>query len=135
MRYEVLKHTADVKFRAYGNTINKAFENSAIAMFKTMYEKNVRAKTKKNLTAKGKDLESLLYNFLEELLVLLDGKNFFLSKVNLKINEDDFSLNAVVYGDDAGNYEIVQHVKEVTSKNMSVKKIKDRWICQVVLDV
>lgn len=135
MKYEFLKHTADVKFRAYGNTLNKAFENSAIAMFKTMYGGNVKSNKTKKIKVKGKDLESLLYNFLEELIILLDSKNFFLSKVKVIINKEKMELTASLYGDNSKNYEANLEVKAVTYNEMFVRKIKDKWVCQVVLDV
>ena len=135
MKYEFLKHTADVKFRAYGNTLNKAFENSAIAMFKVMYPKRINSKVKKKIKVKGKDLENLLYNFLEELIILLDSRNFFLSKISVKINTDKNELTDLLEGDNSKNYEANLEVKAVTYNEMFVKKIKGKWVCQVVLDV
>ena len=135
MRYKFLKHTADVKFRAFGNTLNKSFENSAIAMFKVMYPGRVNNEVKKKIKVKGKDLENLLYNFLEELIILLDSKNFFLSKISVKINTDKNELIASLYGDNSKNYDANLEVKAVTYNEMFVKKIKNIWTCQVVLDV
>ena len=133
MDYKFLKHTADIKFRAYGKTIEKAFENSALAMFNAMYLGKIKPMSKKNIQIKSKDKESLLYGFLEELLVLLDSKNFFLSKASVSI--DDNELKAVLFGDNAKNYPINLQVKAVTYNNMIIKKTRDRWMCQVVLDV
>ena len=135
MKYEFIKHTADVKFQAFGNTLNKAFENSAIAMFKVMYPKRIKSKVKKKIKVKGNDLENLLYNLLEELIILLDSKNFFLSKISVKINNDKNELTALLYGDNSKNYDANLEVKAVTYNEMFVKKIKNIWTCQVVLDV
>jgi len=135
MNYKFLKHTADVKFKAYGKNLNECFSNSAIAMFKAMYPDKVKNSLEKNIKIKGKDLESLLYAFLEKLLILLDGKNFFVSKVIVKINEKDFSLVAKVIGDKSSNYPISLQVKAVTYNEMVIKKIKGQWVSQVVLDV
>ena len=135
MNYEFLKHTADIKFKAYGSNINIAFQNSAIAMFKAMYHGNVKSVLTKKIKVKGKDLESLLYNFLEELVVLLDTRDFFLSKSKIKIDEKKFTLEATLYGDNAKNYETNLEVKAITYNEMFVRKIKNIWTCQVVLDV
>lgn len=135
MKYKFLSHTADVKFRAYGKTLNSAFENSALAMFKTMYPEKVKNKIEKKIKVKGKDFESLLYNFLEELLILLDSKDFFLSKVKVKIDKKTFSLEAIVYGDSTKNYEISLQVKAITYNEMVIKQIDGEYVCQVVLDV
>jgi len=135
-KFKFLEHTADIKFQAYGKTVEKAFENSAMAMFNSMYDGKIKSKKKIKIKAKGKDFESLLYNFLEELLVLFDSEGFFLSEINnLKINKEEFSLEAEVEGSKAEDYEIHIDVKAITYNEMFVKQEKGKWICQVVLDV
>ena len=61
-----------------------------------------------------------------------------LSKVNnLKISEKSgkFELTAEVIGDKASNYKFTNNVKAITYNKMFVKKEKDKWVCQVVVDV
>ena len=141
MKYKFLKHTADIKFQAFGKTLEKSFENSALAMSNSMYEQKVKSKLKKKINVSGKNLESLLYNFLEELLFLLDSKGFFVSKIKVKINKNkdekknQTELSADVFGDNAKNYKIGLDVKAVTYNEMFVKKINGLWVCQVVIDV
>lgn len=134
-KFKFLEHTADVKFQAWGGSLNECFENSALAMFQAMYEGKVKSKMKKKIKVKGRDLESLLYNFLEELLFLLDTENLFLSKIKIKIDEKKLELGGIVEGDLASNYKISLDVKAVTYNSMFVKKEKDKFISQVVLDV
>lgn len=135
MKFKFLEHTADVKFQAFGSSLEKAFENSALAMFNHMYEGKVKERIKKKFKVVGKDFESLLYNFLEELLFLLDSEFFFLSKIKVKIDKKKMELNAQVSGDIAKNYKANVDVKAVTYNEMFVKKQGNRFICQVVLDV
>ncbi len=137
MKFKFLEHTADVKFRSYGKSVEEAFENAALATFTVMYKGKVKAIEKKKIEVKGKDFESLLYNFLEELLFLLDSEGFFVSEVKVKINKENLNLKAEVIGDKAENYPISLDVKAVTYNEMFVKKVKgkEKWVCQVVLDV
>ncbi len=135
MKYKFLPHTADIKFQAYGKTLGESFENSALAMFNAMYKEKIKSKIKKTVKVKGKDFESLLYNFLESLLILLDSKNFFLSKAKVKINKEKLELTAELEGDNARDYSIGLDVKAITYNNMFVKKEKGKWVCQVVVDV
>ena len=132
-KFKFMKHTADIKFQSYGKTLSEAYENAALAMFNVMYEGKVKRDKKRKINVKGKDLENLLYNFLEELLFLLDTENFFLSKIKVKIK--NLKLRADLEGDDANNYKISSDVKAVTYNQMQIKKKKDKFICQVVLDV
>ncbi len=136
MKFRYLEHTADIKFQAFGDSIEKVFENSALAMFNSMYNRKINAKRKFKIKVKGKDFESLLYNFLEELLFLLDSKNFFLSKIkSIKIDKKNLRLEAEVVGDDAKNYNMGLDVKAVTYNEMFIRENKSKWIAQVVLDV
>jgi SHS2 domain-containing protein len=135
MKYKFLKHTADVKFRAYGATLNEMFENSAAAMFKSMYPGRVEEKIKMNFSVRGKDLESLLYGFLEKLIVLLDSKGFFVSRVKVRIDKKNLKLVGEAFGDKASDYDVAMDVKAVTYSEMFVKQIGGKWVCQVVLDV
>lgn len=134
-KYNFLEHTADVKFQAFGKSLEEVFENAALALKETIAGKiKVKEKIKKKISVRGKDNEALLYNFLEEFLYLLDAKNFLLAKIkNIKITRN--KLESEVIGDKASNYKFSNDVKAVTYNEMYVKKDKNKYIVQVVLDV
>lgn len=139
-KFKFLEHTADIKFQAYGKTLEDVFKNSALALKESIYNKKVKTIKKIKISVKGKDYESLLYNFLEEFLFLFDSENFLVSKIeNIKITENKKSLelNAEISGDSAENYQIDMHIKAVTYNEMFVKfdKKNKKWAIQVVLDI
>ncbi len=136
MKFEYLKHTADAKFRAFGRDIDEVFANSALAMFNILGKtKDVKVSLRKKIKIKSRNYESLLYDFLEELLFLLDTKDFFLHKVEkMKISED-FSLDAVVIGDNYKNYDLKGDIKAVTYNDMEIKKVKNGYEAVVVVDI
>jgi len=134
-KFKFLEHTADIKFQAFGKSVEDVFKNSALAMFNSMYDGKVKEIKSFKINVKGKDFESLLYNFLEELLFLFDSENFFVSKIkNIKITKD-FKLSAEVFGDNTENYEVHLDVKAITYNEMFVKKQGNKFIAQVVVDV
>ncbi len=138
MRYKFLEHRADIKFKAFGSSMEKAFENSALALAEVMTKKTkIKPIIKKEIKVSGKDREALLYNFLEEFLFLYDSKGFILSKIHkIKVKENEkFELEAVIVGDDAKNYEPSQDVKAITYHEMFVRKERGGFIIQVILDV
>ncbi|MBI3036668.1 archease [Candidatus Woesearchaeota archaeon] len=140
LKYEYLPHTADVKFLAYGKTLEEAFSNAAVAMFNVMVETaKVKPKTAKKIAAEGADLESLLQNFLEQFIILLDTDNFFLSKIKkieIRKSSSKYSLNAVATGDEAKNYETIgPQVKACTYNSMLVQQKGKAWMVQVVVDI
>ena len=147
MKYKYLPHTADAKFRAFGKNLEEAFSNAALAMFNVMVDTSkVKNKTNKKIEAEGRDLQALLYNFLEQFLILLDAENFFLAAIKkIKItqikknsggNSSSYKLIAEATGDDAGKYETIgPQVKAVTYNDMVVDIEKDNCVVQVVIDI
>lgn len=134
-----LPHTADIKFQAFGKSLEEAFLNSALALKEVMYKKlKVKGKIKKKICVKGKDKESLLYDFLEEFLFLLDSENFILSSINnLKISEraGSYILTCEATGNDANNYNFTNNVKAITYNEMKIWIEKNKYACQIVVDV
>jgi len=135
MSYRFLEHTADVKFRAEGATIEEMFVEAAGALNETIRGNIMVLKLiEKSFEIKGKDRESLLYGFLEEILVLLDSEDFLVSEFkDISIVGDE--IRCVVIGDKAENYKFTNDVKAVTYSDMFVKETEKGWECQVVLDV
>lgn len=135
MGYEFLEHKADVKFRAEGSTIEKMFISATDALNETIRgDIKILEQKEKSFEVEGKDKESLLYNFLEEFLFLLDAEGFLTARVK-SVSTGGGKLNCVVAGDSAENYKFTNDVKAVTFSEMFVRENKKGWECQVVLDV
>jgi len=144
MKYEFLKHTADAKFRAYGKTLEKAFENSALAMFSILIlPEKVSPRIQKNINVSAKSKSALLYDFLEELLIILDVDGFLLNKIDsLEIIKKDscFELSCVINGDFAKNYsDICGNIKSITYNDMIIDEdFSDndkKVMLQIVVDI
>ncbi|MDP2924832.1 MAG: archease [Nanoarchaeota archaeon] len=137
-KFTFLPHTADIKFQAFGKSLEEVFENSALALINIITKEKIKAIINKKIKAKGKDLEELLYNFLEEFLFLLDSKDFIFSKfkkIKVYKKNEYYNLSAEVLGDDIKNYRHEGDVKAITYHEMFVIKEKDNWKTQVVVDV
>jgi SHS2 domain-containing protein len=137
--YKFFDHTADIKFQAYGKTLEDAFIHAADALFASMVEDKVENKITKSITIQGSDLKSLLYNFLEEFIYLVDSDAFLLSTISaLKINQinNSYVLTALIHGDyHQGQYKITSHIKAVTYDQMEIKETPQKAMVQVVLDI
>lgn len=131
MKYEYLEHTADIKFRAYGNDLNEVFENAAMAFFDSITNtKKVKPTIKKVIKIKAEDLKSLMYDFLEELLFIHETDKYLFSKFNVEIK--DLSLTATLYGEKISKkHELKNLVKAVTYNDMIVTDT----MAQVVIDI
>ena len=134
MKFEFLEHTADIKFRAYGESLEEAFENSVLA-FADFVGKGEKIKSRKGkvVNVSGSDKESLFYNFLEELIYLLDTDKFVVCKAKVFFRGNN--LRAELFGDDASNYKNLDYVKAATYSEMEVRQVNKKWVVQAVMDV
>lgn len=135
MKFVYLPHTADLKFRAFGKSLNEVYENSAYALFNSISDLKVKSNKIKKFSVKGKDLEGLMLRFLEELLFLYETKGFMLSKIKVKIDKDCKKLEAELFGEERKEKTARHYIKAVTYNDMFVKKIGRKFVSQVVLDV
>jgi len=134
MKYEFLEHTADLKFRAFGKSLDEAFENVVLAFAEIISKgAKIRAVKKKGISLEGSDKKNLLYGFLDELIYLLDAEGFVVSRGKVKIKGN--KLEAELFGDDSSKYKNLDHVKAATYAEMLVGKVGGRWRVQAVVDV
>jgi SHS2 domain-containing protein len=153
MQYKFLPHTADIKFQAFGKSLEESFANSAYALTKIMCKQKIKGKIKKTIKIKARNRERLLYDFLEEFLYLFEVGGFLLSKIEKieikgvsgkydskrEIRYRELELKAEIYLDENNNYELENHVKAITYNDMRIesppKDGSNKFVCQVVVDV
>uniref|UniRef100_A0A8C3UNK5 Protein archease n=1 Tax=Catharus ustulatus TaxID=91951 RepID=A0A8C3UNK5_CATUS len=83
-KYEYLDHTADVQLHAWGDTLEEAFEQCAMAMFGYMTDTGtVEPVDTVEVEAEGHDLLSLLFHFLDEWLYKFSADEFFIPRVSV----------------------------------------------------
>ena len=133
--YEFLPHTADVRIRAYGSTLEEAFIHAAYATTDVVTDHSkVEGVVEKLIEVKGEDLDSLFYEFIEEFLVLIDSERFLLHEIK-ELEIEDNSLTAHLVGDtDVDKYEINTHVKAMTYQELKIEK-KDGFVIGFILDI
>ena len=132
-KYEFLEHTADIKLKLYGSTLQEIFENSISAVAEYMSEgKKISPSKGKVIDVSGDDEKSLLLNFIDELLYLVDAENFIALKGSVLLRGNN--LHAELFGDSTQKHNL-KHIKAATFAEMLIKKEKSGWIAQLVLDV
>jgi len=137
--YIYLDHTADVKFKAFGRTLEDCFSNAAKAMFNILVPLNkINIALNQDIKIETEDLEVLLYKWLSELLYLFEVENKLFSKFKISINkdEDNYTLEGILYGESVKDtHHIDIEIKAVTFHDLYVKKENNVYTCQVVLDI
>ncbi|MGP8331779.1 MAG: archease [Methanosarcinaceae archaeon] len=138
--YEYLEHTADAKFRAYGKTIEEAFQNAAVAMFNVMIDTSIVSdEVKERIKLTSEDLEGLLVDWLSELLYLFEVEQvvFKTFKIDhIKKHDENYSISATATGEPLNmtKHKFGTEVKAVTYNELIVEKTTKGWFVQVVVD-
>ena len=144
LKFEFFDVTADVGYRAYGNSLANAFENAAIAMFEVITDTStIKPMIKKQIRLEAEDECAILYDWLSELLFLHDSEYLVFSKFDVKINSkivedvERYILDASAYGEEfnPSKHERRSEVKAVTYHMMDIKIENMDIILQVILDI
>jgi len=140
-RFEFLEHTADVYVAAHGGTLEEALENAALATFETMTDtKKVEPKAEDEIEVEGHDEQSLLYNWLEELIVKFETTENLYSRFEIspiKKGPDGLRMKAKIWGEPFNPNKHSQKVgiKAITYHQMEIlKKPKDVTV-KFILDI
>mgnify|MGYP000686892749 CR=1 FL=1 len=139
MKYKYIEHTADLKFQAFGESMEEAFANAAIAMFDFLTKTDkIEPLIEEKIEMESEDNKSLLYDFLEQFLFLIDTKQFLLHEIkNMKIRRigsNKLRLTATAVGDTIDDkYAVGGDIKAVTYNDMFIRKEDDRYVVQVLM--
>jgi len=135
--FELLEHTADIGFRARGRTAAELFENAAAAMVSVAIElDDISPSEGYPLSASGADYESLLVNWLSEVLYWVDGKQAGFRE--FRVGEiTPTSVSGVGRGEprDPARHRAKLIVKGVTYHQLKITQSPEGWMCEVFLDI
>jgi SHS2 domain-containing protein len=140
-KYEYLYHIADAKFKAYGPTLEKAFENAALALFNVMIDTStLMASKEREIELTSSDIKMLLVDWLSELLYLFEVDEIIFCEFRIdKIEKtgDVFSLKGIASGVpiDLSRHKFDTQVKAVTFHELEVEQDETNGFhVQVVVD-
>ncbi len=134
--FEIVDHTADVGIIAYGADLNQAFANAARALFSLITElDDVEEFLHRDIELTAPDEESLLVEWLNELIYLFDTENIVFKRFDVtKLNNTQ--LKARSYGEkvDSSKHRLKTGVKAATYHMLKVDK-GDGYKVQVLFDI
>ena len=126
-RFEVVEHTADVGIKAFGDTLNEAFENAALGMFNIITDPEKVGLTQDfEVMIEGDDLKTLLHEWLSQLLILsqVNGMLFGGFKVEMRPLQFGMGLTGQALGEPADPKKHVYRteIKAVTHHMLEVRE-------------
>lgn len=140
MKYKFLPHTADVMFESYGKTVEKLFENSALAVEEIMVKLDTIGDSEHyEITLQADSLENLLYDFLSELIFVKDTDGLLFKKFDVVIlhKNKKYELLAKCGGEfiDRNKHELMDDAKAITKHMFEIKQENGKWIAKVLVDI
>jgi len=135
MSYEVLEHTADVRFRVRGRSLAEAFSEAARAVSETRAPNCTPAGVVRRIEVESGDAESLLADFLSEILYLSDAESIAFCSFEVDIRGN--SLTALGRGEEfrrekhGGGAEI----KGISYSGLSIYKEGESYVLEFIADV
>ncbi|HEV2118665.1 MAG TPA: archease [Candidatus Bathyarchaeia archaeon] len=139
--YRLLEHVTDALIEAWGTTLEEAFSQAGLALFDTMlHVKRVQPKTKVEIQTNGHDEKELLYNYLEELLLLFEVKrlalrSFVVSSITPTQAEIRLRGNASGEPYDRAKHNGKVEVKGITYHLMEIEKQAGKVTVRFLLDL
>ncbi|MEM3804229.1 MAG: archease [Conexivisphaerales archaeon] len=140
--YRMLPHTSDAYIEAWGRDVNEAFEQAAKGMFSVILDlRRVKKKEKRQIQLElNRDRHSLLYAWLERLLILFDTEKFVPRECNfrmIKEGKEGYKAYAYLTGEkfDASRHSVKREVKAVTYHAMEILEGQQRCTVRFILDL
>jgi len=134
--FEIVNHTADVSIIAYGTDMSQAFANAARALFNLITElDDVAEILYRDIELTAPDQESLLVEWLNELIYLFDTEHILFKKFDItELNST--RLKARSYGEkvDSSKHRLKTEVKAATYHMLKVDKDNGCKV-QVLFDI
>lgn len=137
MAFEYKKHTADIQIICSAESLEEAFSESAKAFTGILTDDTIAEKAVFSLELSAESKEALFFEFLDELVFLLDTEGFVASRIDADILDlgSQWTLNGVVHGDNVGSYDHHGDIKAPTYHQLRVENIDDKWELSAVLDL
>jgi SHS2 domain-containing protein len=135
--FRILEHTADVGFEAFGRTREEVFVSAARALVYLIVElQTIEPREVVALEVAGSGPESVLVNWLSELLYLHDAEGWLFREFEIQSLQHD-SLNAVARGEkfQRSRHQTKVSVKAITYHQLKLEKSPFGWRAQVYVDI
>ncbi len=102
MSYKVLDHATDALIEVTASSLIEAFEVAGYSVVDTILDNSkIEEKKERNIVVNGKDLNYLLYNWLEEIVFLLITEGFAIKKLNITLERNEkYIISAQIFGED-----------------------------------
>ena len=128
MSYRFLDHATDAIIEVTAKDLDEAFAVTANAVINiTLDQDKVEEREQKQFTAHGKDLQYLLFSWLEEITFVLITEGFAIKRVDFELEKnEEYHISAKAFGEplDFKKHNFKVEIKAPTFYDMEIKQEK-----------
>ncbi|WOX56896.1 archease [Methanoculleus receptaculi] len=135
MSFDELEHTADLRLRVRGATLEEIFAEAGRAIFQAMYGRCKDRGVERRIELEAENLESLLFDYLSELLFITDVENLVFCTFDVQIKGT--GLTAVLGGEpfDPDRHSGGTLIKGVSYSGLEIRREEEGYVVEIILDV
>ena len=138
MSYKTLEHATDAIIEVTADNLRDAFRIAGISVIETILDiSKVNENDSKKIIVRGKDLRYLLYNWLEEMIILTITEGFAGKRITIEITEtDEWEINAEVFGENINldRHDFKVEIKSPTFHDMRIEQ-DENVVMRYLLDL
>ncbi|MGH2757369.1 MAG: archease [Actinomycetota bacterium] len=132
--FEAFEHTADVGIRAWGATLEECFQQATLGLLDITGASATGEGSRTEVTVEGRDLGSVLVDWLSEVLYLQDARDAVITGFEVA-HVDDNSASGWIALRPRDEPLTGTAVKAITYHGLSVERGDDAWKAELVVDV
>jgi SHS2 domain-containing protein len=135
MSFEEIPHTADVRIRARAPTLGGLFAEACTALMQVMYGPDRKGGCERTITVDADDAESLLQNFLSEVLYRSEVEGLVFAAAT--VGTDGRHLCATLSGEpfDRARHAGGTEVKGISYSGLAITQNANGYMLDIVFDV
>lgn len=135
MSFEELSHTADVKIRVHAPTRDLLFSEACMALMQVMYGSDRKTGTQRELDLESTDMESLLLEFLSEILFITDAESLVIAHAEVQVS--GLHIHATLNGElfDRERHNKGTEVKGISYSGMTIQQDTNGYVMEILFDV
>ncbi|NVM30159.1 MAG: archease [Candidatus Helarchaeota archaeon] len=138
--FRFLEHTSDVYIEARGSSLEEALIQAAYALFDTMTDlKTIDPDEKRKIRVEAEDLDSLLFEWINEFLYFFDTEGLLFSKFEIEVNKegDKYKMTCECWGEEFNpeKHPSRTEIKAPTYSLMEIIQEPSEVILRFVVDI
>ena len=135
MSFEELEHTADIRIRVRGATLEDLFSEAARALMAIIYKNISPGNIRRHIEVDADDTPSLIREFLSEILFVSEVEEMVITGADIHIAGNHLTANLTGEPFSTMKHCGGREVKGISYSDLTIRHEEDSYILEVIFDV